>query len=364
MIKLNKALVVIGILMLLIFLIGCQKDAIPKTEILKKISNTQINSTKFKTNVTAEILPKDENEDKTVDFLKILTKNHGEVDYLNQKMHLNTDIKIKTFLSKKEQKIEEINLGTEVYVLDNTAYSRVEIRALEGFLMPFKWVKTGVPEDFCNYIGVKVFLETLKNSEIQTINNEKIDDIECYVIELTPNTKVFQNYIMNQIDTTGLSFALNDLGMLQNKVQNINAKFWVRKSDFLPIKEEYTIISDIDEKKKLKIEIVTEFYDINHFIEIKTPEDIKNAVNLEEIMHRVLNENVIEGIIKEVSGQNIVVKKLNDEEKKIIITDDTKIELFTGEILTKQDLKKGITVSILLETGTEKANYIIIQDLN
>ncbi|MCL0028426.1 hypothetical protein M1M88_01790 [Peptococcaceae bacterium] len=107
-------------------------------------------------------------------------------------------------------------------------YSKTNVRIDGNFIAPAEWVKE--PRDYHDMVGAGTSIQILKTSEIEFLLDGRINNIECYVIRLTPDVEKFweitKDYIKDQIDILGIEMFVQDMIDFQDmKDLNLNQMF-------------------------------------------------------------------------------------------------------------------------------------------
>jgi hypothetical protein len=133
-------------------------------------------------------------------------------------------------------------------------------------------------------------VQTLKAAnKITNLGAEKVDDVDCYIIQITPESEI------NALMKSGLADELSGFGLSLSKtvdwsnlVKYYSVKEWISKDKFLPVKL-YSDMSleilpqdlantteDID-RITINISTQTNYYDYNKPVDIQLPPDARNA---------------------------------------------------------------------------------------
>jgi hypothetical protein len=147
------------------------------------------------------------------------------------------------------------------------------------------WIKTKLPDSsnfFNNQAQRTSLAELLKTAnQVNFIGLENVDNIECYMIQITPSRAAIASWVISQQQPTGLS--LWERGMATSEAQNGYNKgfqtswirFWIEKDSNLIKKVEINALFSYQGTKDFRGQIV--FSDYDKPISINVPSEALNA---------------------------------------------------------------------------------------
>lgn len=133
------------------------------------------------------------------------------------------------------------SLAAEVqaYVVDNYTY------VMTSALGQTEWAKQALPvETWQSIENGRYQIESLLDSvEAETVKEESLNGVDCYVLELTPDLSELQQALMEQ---PGIGDALADMPDLESIVQNMDIRVWVAKDTYFIMKADIdmTLVMD------------------------------------------------------------------------------------------------------------------------
>ena len=161
------------------------------------------------------------------------------------------------------------------YIIDNILYSKTEVMGQE------QWIKTNITNlnaTWNSYDQMEMQRQLLEVSDVQKLNDEVVDGVNCYVLQIDPDIEKYFEIMMNQLESSGSGNM--SLGEISEIVQGWSIKQWVAKDTNL-IKKIYNQMtmsySFFEQDINMDIEITIVFSNYNTAITIELPEDAENA---------------------------------------------------------------------------------------
>jgi len=206
------------------------------------------------------------------------TKAYGEIDVAGKRMMVAIDMD-ETISGEAQTK----STKTLMYVIDNMAYSYSQSVKGKG-----KWIKFEVPKDTLgNENRLKKLMDLLLRSKIKKLGDEKVENIDCYLVSVEPDPKNFWAVIMEQEEEHPL-LELLDLDYA-DIIKDVDMKVWIAKKTFLSAKchmEMKAVIERTIMKQPFRMTInvrtVCRYHDFNKLTAIELPEEAKGAELYEE----------------------------------------------------------------------------------
>lgn len=109
----------------------------------------------------------------------IITSGSGEISIKERKMKMITT----TSLGSKDNMNNQTLTQMDIYMIGNTIYTKVKMG-----IFGYQWTKMDVEEDYWDTQDqLNQQIELLEVSEVKLIGGEKINNIDCYLIEVSPD---------------------------------------------------------------------------------------------------------------------------------------------------------------------------------
>jgi hypothetical protein len=198
----------------------------------------------------------------------------GIVDFENRQMRTETTIKS---VGETQPEMETIN---DQYVVDGILYSGAG--ALGEELM---WMKLEAPEEWWEASQQMGWgesqIELLKGAQVQVIGSEKVDGIDCYVIEVTPDLeKLWQ--LSNSLTFQETPDVAEDY--LEEVLRSFSVKQWVIKDTYFIAKAKIDISTEFPPEtlgpSKIDIDMVLLSYNYNQPVSIELPPEAEEAIEM------------------------------------------------------------------------------------
>ena len=205
--------------------------------------------------------------------------NNGTLDLENEQAI--SDIIVS---SKGEQ-----TMRVETYVVDGTVYSKPEIMGQEPM-----WMKSEMPaaiwERMKGVSGLENYQELLKTAGVEVIESEKVNGVDCYVLELTPDMPELYRTATNPVGGIGPSGVLPPVPeeFLQELFSSFSVKQWIAKDTYFLMKAELDVtmtstpelMDYVGEEGEMSVNITLTFkaYNYNEPVSIKLPPEAEEAV--------------------------------------------------------------------------------------
>ena len=208
------------------------------------------------------------------------------VDVPDKEMAMNMEITMGPSPSLK--------VSDEIYFTNGQEYLKT---VSEGnFPQTVGWTKRNLVDDVWDQQTQIPFLtELLKTAtKISSMENEQLNNVNCYVLTITPSAQASADFVLSQGQPGGPEFFSIDVEggwMITADLYNAGSiKLWISQDDYLPLKVE----AEFDFKQaKGNLPVDTapskvinnyhnelEFSDYNQPISIQLPQDALNAQNV------------------------------------------------------------------------------------
>ncbi len=271
-------------------LAGCVEEKQVSTAEIKEMVLATVANTdtyQFDMNMTQKTLISNETDETR---MTMTSTGRGVMDRTNKKMKLEMTMTMQ--LPEKAEISEAKEMKMDVYFINNTLYTKMDVGIP---MMPAQWTKTEMPEEYWesqNQIDQQ--MELLNISKVELLEDEKVNDVDCYVLKLTPDIEKYWETVMKQEGLSELMQSLrqNDSFDIGEMIKEMSIKQWIAKDTKFPTKTEVQIkmamssadlnISDTEEEFTMTIEQRTNmfFYDYNKPVKIELPKEAESAAEL------------------------------------------------------------------------------------
>ncbi|UCH42491.1 MAG: hypothetical protein JSW16_06680 [Dehalococcoidales bacterium] len=200
--------------------------------------------------------------------------SNGAVDVENRQMRYDTTIE-----EIVETGQSEVTWGGEQYCVNGMLYTKPKLSGEET-----TWMKEEATEEWweSQQMGlVRAQIELIETARVEVIGNEKVDDIDCYVLEVNPDLRqLWQQY--NQLIFQEAPDVTEEY--LQEVFLNFSIKQWVAKDTYYLMKAEIDIATELpaDSPGPSAVEITMVFlsYNYNQPVSIVLPPEAEEAIEM------------------------------------------------------------------------------------
>jgi hypothetical protein len=270
------------------FVLPIERVSAEKIKEMALDSVENIDTYKFDMDMTVEV----QLSNKTSKVEMITTSSgSGVVDNLNKRMKMTTRMEM-------PEKILQKPMETEMYLFDNAIYMKVDI-GIPG--TPVRWIKMKIPdyeEHWESYNQLDQQMELLNISDVELLEDEEVNGVDCYVLKITPDLKRYWEIMMKQEGMSELMQNLKQnvsIDIIQKIIKEIYIKQWIAKDTKFLMKEQVQIkivisSEDLNVTKDFtmtieeKIDVI--FYDYNKPVLIELPEEAKSALELPMMLNQ------------------------------------------------------------------------------
>lgn len=209
----------------------------------------------------------------------VTMENTGTLDLENEQMMSDTIVS-----SPGEQ-----TMRIETYVVDGMMYAKPEAPGEEPI-----WIKNEIPamvrERIKGGSGLENYQELLKTAGVEVIDSEKVNGVDCHVLELTPDMAELYRTATNPIGGIGPSGVLPPVPeeYLQDLFSSYSVKQWIAKDTYFLMKAEVDVAMEstpeimdyVGEEGEIFINITLTFlaYNYNEPVSIELPPEAEEAV--------------------------------------------------------------------------------------
>lgn len=213
-----------------------------------------------------------ENEGETV--YQVKTDGLIDLEMKNLKMYTGT------YVIRPPDTFAQQQNSLSMYILDGTLYLLTN-----GYREGSQWVKADALDEYWDGLNFTASQKDfLSSSNIKVTGREKINEIDCYILEITPDTEQLKTMIAQQLTLAGqfnLLALLNDVDF----PEEISLKQWLAEDSLLVqqghVEVELTVPADesTEEIRSLAISFNMQTTNHNQPVSIQLPPDAKVAVS-------------------------------------------------------------------------------------
>ena len=224
----------------------------------------------------------------------------GAIDIENYQMQLAMDMNMETTGE------EDMDMAAEMYLVDDTFYILTDALGMGSMWMKLELSDIeelpegyGEQEDMSELqTEMLEFLpELLEAFEIEVTGSERVDGIDCYVLESNPDTEQLWEMFMEmfetmELETTDIPEDTEDY--LDEMFDSFSVKQWIAKDTYLTMKVELEInmefsAEDVGEPEEegeadIDMSLTVLVYDYNQPVSIELPPGAEDAMDITELM--------------------------------------------------------------------------------
>jgi len=271
---------------------GCiEEERMSTAEIKEMVLATaeNIDTYKFDMDMTQKMLISNETDEME---MTTLSTGNGVVDNLNKKMKLGMTMTMK--MPEEAEMPDTMEMKMDMYFINNAMYMKMDMGIPE---MPVQWTKMEMPggyeESWESQNQIDQQMELLNVSEMELLEDEKVNDVDCYVLKLTPDIEKYWDIMMKQ---EGMSELMQNLQQnvsfdIGEMIKEMSLKYWIAKDTKFPVKTEMQIkmvmssedlnIPETEEEFTMTVDQRTDmvFYDYNKPVTIELPKEAESAAS-------------------------------------------------------------------------------------
>jgi hypothetical protein len=176
----------------------------------------------------------------------------------------------------------EMEMGMEMYIVGDMIYMLTEMTGMEAM-----WVKSEMPEGYWEKMSqVEYQTELLEAAQLEVIGSEMVGDIDCYVLQLTPDLEQLWQFYIQQAQVTGEVPEES----LQEIFQSFSVKQWIAKDTYFLTNAGIDMVMELtpedmgypEEEGVMTLDITMSFwgYDYNQPVSIELPPGAEEAVEM------------------------------------------------------------------------------------
>jgi hypothetical protein len=199
----------------------------------------------------------------------------GASDFENRQMRMDVTINVAV------PGEDEIEMAMEMYLIGDMMYTMMEIPEMGPM-----WIKSEMPEEYWEEMRqVEPQMELLEVAQVEVIGSERVDGIDCYVLEVTPDLEQLWQIVMQQAEMAG---RMPDVAeeFLQEIFRSFSVKQWVAKDTYFMAKAEMDMAVELTSEAMgfpeegiliMDIAMVLLAYDYNQPVSIELPPEAEEA---------------------------------------------------------------------------------------
>lgn len=186
-------------------------------------------------------------------------QGEGRVDEGNRKMQM-----------KMTMLISGMSMDMEQYIIGDTQYMKIPMLG---------WVKNRTSEDVWEKQSyAKLEGDLMKGVGVKFLEDEKVDGLDCYVLEVEVDDVDKMLEVMSQQMGTATSLNAEEM----DSIKGIGFKNWIAKDTFLT-KKIFMSLQMEKEGALMDMNMTMKLYDHGNPMEITLPEEAKDAVDMESM---------------------------------------------------------------------------------
>jgi hypothetical protein len=277
-----KNILLICLILLLAFtmslgLAGCGSEVSAQTISSNAINNSsELTSTKFEASMSMvmEIIGGSD-----PGKAKMLGNAAGSIDFANMEMQMTLNGSMNFPGSGGD-----VDMAEAMYLTGGWFYVWMSVPGEVD-----QWVKEKLPDyawTSANPLDQQIeFLQTA--FQVTKLGTEKIDGVDCYIIQVTPDMEALSKWLLSQQQSTGLDMGNIDLSKM---FKSYSVKEWISKDAYLPVKADINVSLEIlpqdmgdtpesagMDKMTINMSEQVKYYDHGKPVIIQLPPEAQNA---------------------------------------------------------------------------------------
>jgi hypothetical protein len=191
-------------------------------------------------------------------------KGDGKVDQTNKRMQMEMTMSMSGMTMEMEQ-----------YVIGDTQYMKVPMVG---------WVKNRSSAEIWETGDyARAQNELIKGMEVKLLEDEEVDGVDCYVLEIEVEDIEEMFEIMIQQMGSATSLSADEL----ESIKGMAFKEWIAKDTYFVTKMFMNLQME-EEGTMVDMSMTMKFYDYNEPMEITLPEEAEDAIDMESMMGGIL----------------------------------------------------------------------------
>lgn len=231
--------------------VGCEEELPTPEEVIEKLvkAHTDVKSYEMEGNMDMKMVLDIPEEEMSIGIpmdINAAVDINAAFDGANEEMVTVMDIDID--MSGEAT----MKMAMEMYLVDGWMYMMMDMP-----MMSTQWKKTEmsyseVLEKMESIDFTEMQVELLKSSDIMVAGEEKVDDVECYTIEISPDMSKLLEILIQQSRLTGDSMfdmPVDDfdemMANIDDMIKSVSAKYWIAKDTYYIVKGDVAFIMEM-----------------------------------------------------------------------------------------------------------------------
>jgi outer membrane lipoprotein-sorting protein len=231
--------------------VGCEEELPTPEEVIEKLvkAHTDVKSYEMEGNMDMKMVLDIPEEEMSIGIpmdINAAVDINAAFDGANEEMVTVMDIDID--MSGEAT----MKMAMEMYLVDGWMYMMMDMP-----MMSPQWKKTEmsyseVLEKMESIDFTEMQVELLKSSDIMVAGEEKVDDVECYTIEVSPDMSKLLEILIQQSQLTGDSMfdmPVDDfdemMANIDDMIKSVSAKYWIAKDTYYIVKGDVAFIMEM-----------------------------------------------------------------------------------------------------------------------
>jgi len=267
----GRSFVLILVLLAVLALVGCgsPETKVSADEVVQDALAAQAGVTSSHVDITLDATAQGKLNGAALDASLNAIAN-GDIDWANKKMksHLGMTVGYNGM---------SIQMSSDMYAVDNLTYTQTTMMGMTD-----NWTKGSLPIDFWFTPDNAQFINgLLQSTEAESLPNEPVGGVNCYVLELHPDIAAIQQMMSQQ------SSAEEEMPNMEDIITNLSFKVWVAKDTSYVTKIEIVLSANVPpevlggtaggEGLDISLTITMEATEFNESVSIELPAEAQNA---------------------------------------------------------------------------------------
>lgn len=275
-----KGLLEIGVMVLIvlvfisgrIFSEGVSAEEI-KADTLAAVEGGDITSYRFSIDMTMTTVIEYEEWASSMDMA---ITGEGAVDLTNKLISMD--------VSSTSSGILVMEVEFEYYIVDDEMYMKMDFQGSE------QWIKMELSEyaiSWDSYDQMGEQAELLETAGVERLDDEVVNGVDCYVLNIIPDLGEYYEMMMNQQDLGSGSITDSEIIDISDLITGFSIKMWIDKDTDFMMKLDVQMAMDISYEgtsSSTDMEMIMLFTDYNVPVEIVLSEEAENAIDYSDYL--------------------------------------------------------------------------------
>jgi len=179
----------------------------------------------------------------------------------------------------------EQEMGMETYIVGEWMYMEMSVPEMDE-----QWMKMELPEGMWETQNqLEQQMELLETAaEVKFVDSEIVDDVDCYIFEITPDMEKLADYLSQQLGMEGINLGELNLAEL---FKEMSVKEWIAKDSYLLTKTEVHMLMELTpedvgatsedfERMTMDLSMGMTVHDYNQPVSIELPPEAQDAIEM------------------------------------------------------------------------------------